>query len=94
MTEEERERLTFLIEECSEIIQIASKTLVHGWDSYHPNDPKVTNRVLLEEEISDVETMIAAMGNRGDIADHRPRHIMEEKWAKKVRRGKHQSGPL
>lgn len=58
LTEAELERLAMLSEECGEVVQIIGKILRHGYDSYHPNDPSVNNRDLLEKEVGDVEAAI------------------------------------
>ena len=63
------ERLTKLIEECSEIIQIASKIKLWGFDSYHPRDEsQTTNRTLLEHEIGDLIVILELMYPSGDIS--------------------------
>jgi len=50
-TASEQERLALLIEECCEIGQACTKTLRHGWDSCHPNNPARINRELLRDEV-------------------------------------------
>lgn len=60
LTPAEHERLTLLIEECSEVIHIASKVMRHGYESKHPQGTK-TNRRLLEEEVSHVRFAISLM---------------------------------
>jgi hypothetical protein len=62
VTAREDEILSLLQEECAEIIQMVSKIRRFGWDSYHPNDPTITNRDLLEDEIGDVREIIDIMG--------------------------------
>lgn len=51
MTNKEFERITILIESCSELQHILCKTLRFGFDSYHPNDPTKSNRQLIYEQI-------------------------------------------
>ena len=47
--------LTKVIEECSEVIQIACKIDRFGWFSFHPDDPlKTPNIMLLKQEMADV----------------------------------------
>lgn len=47
--------LTKVIEECSEVIQIACKIDRFGWFNFHPDDPlKTTNMFLLKREMADV----------------------------------------
>lgn len=68
----EAERLYILIEECSEVIQAATKVLRHGWESVDPTVPpaeRFTNRITLEKEIGHVVTINALMVERGDL-DH------------------------
>ncbi len=67
ISEDERKRLVVLSEECAEIIQIAAKIQRFGFESYHPNDPDVTNRTLLEREIADALAVIGLMTSNGDI---------------------------
>jgi NTP pyrophosphatase (non-canonical NTP hydrolase) len=53
----EAERLAFLIEECGEVIQAASKVLRHGYESFDPTIPiheRLTNRGALARELGDV----------------------------------------
>lgn len=53
------EILDILIEECSEVIQAASKVKRFGESDYHPDDPsKETNASKLYGEISDLNAMI------------------------------------
>ena len=58
----EAERLAMLAEECGEVIHIVGKILRHGYDSYHPADPTVTNRDLLGRELTDL-----LAGNGDDV---------------------------
>lgn len=89
LTPAEAERLAMLAEEAAEVIQIVGKILRHGYDSYHPETPDVTNRDLLGQELIDlaaVETeMIASM----DIA---PRQFgcIGRAWQRKLRYTHHQ----
>lgn len=47
--------LTKVIEECSEVIQMACKIDRFGWFNYHPDDPlKTQNITLLKREMADV----------------------------------------
>lgn len=61
ISEDERKRLVVLSEECAEIIQIAAKIQRFGFESYHPDDPDVTNRTLLEREIADALAVIVLL---------------------------------
>lgn len=69
LTPAEVERLAMLIEECGEVIQIASKVLRHGYDSYHPNDPSTDNRELLSRELTDLISIHVLMMSRGDLRE-------------------------
>lgn len=52
LTPGELERLAILIEEASEVQQIACKVLRHGYESCHPlKEDFVTNRNYLEKEM-------------------------------------------
>ena len=47
--------LTRVVEECSEVIQIACKIDRFGWFNFHPNDPQETPNIdLLKREMDDV----------------------------------------
>ena len=64
---DQSERLEMLIEEASEIIQIATKILRHGYASYHPNEPGLDNRVLLMNELADFNSVQLLMEGSGDV---------------------------
>jgi NTP pyrophosphatase (non-canonical NTP hydrolase) len=66
MTKAEEERLIKLIEECGELIQIASKTLQFGYEEHYPGDP-YNNRHRLENEIRDVFYWLTMMHDNKDI---------------------------
>ena len=64
----EEELLVFLIEECGEVISIASKILRFGYGSYNPYDPeKTSNRTLLEGELGDVLAVIKMLEDEYEI---------------------------
>ncbi|MBN1104732.1 MAG: hypothetical protein JXL84_15040 [Deltaproteobacteria bacterium] len=47
--------LTKVVEECSEVIQIACKIDRFGWFNFHPDDPKETPNIdILMREMDDV----------------------------------------
>lgn len=81
----EIERLAMLAEEAGEISQAVGKILRHGYESFHPENPAVTNRALLENEIADLHAVQLMMEERGDIEDLSPQasdavgHAMEKK---------------
>ena len=68
------ERLAFLIEECGEVIQEATKIMRFGFDSYHPADlTQETNRDRLFREMTDVMASYDILVRAGDIhSDHVP----------------------
>lgn len=91
----ELERLAMLAEEAGEITQAVGKILRHGYESFHPENPAVSNRSLLENEIADLHAIQLMMEERGDIEDLSPHasdavgHAME----KKMRFTHHQHSP-
>lgn len=62
----EDERLTLLIEECSEVIKNACKIQRHGYSSVDP-ETLLSNRDLLKQEIIDVLTIIDLLISSNDI---------------------------
>jgi hypothetical protein len=86
MNEAKRERLAMLAEECAEVIQVVGKILRHGYDSYHPDDPSVTNRELLAKELQDIDGVIYGMSLNRDI-DNNAFGIGQcaETWKKKLK---------
>lgn len=75
------ERLHKLAEECSELAAIIiMKTLRHGMDSYHPDDPsKVSNQQLIEGEMGDLFLAIGVCAGRGDLDINRAGDAAEQK---------------
>ena len=68
VTPAQMERLAFLIEECGEVIQKATKIMRFGFDSYHPDDPqRETNRDRLFREMTDVMASYNILVRAGDI---------------------------
>lgn len=84
----EAERLAMLAEECGEVIQIVGKILRHGYDSYHPVNPRVTNRQLLVKELRDVNAVLQAMG-RSELADYSVQDCLGV-WERKIQYTHHQ----
>jgi len=65
---DQAERLYMLIEECGEVIQAATKALRHGFESYHPDESvDITNRVQLEDEITDLRAVLEMMRQAKDL---------------------------
>lgn len=69
LTPAKAERLALLAEECGEVVQIIGKILRRGYESFHPDNPDMTNRQLLEKEIGDVMAAADLMVNAGDVDD-------------------------
>lgn len=65
----EAERLALLAEECGEVIQVVGKILRHGYESYHPDNPSISNRQLLEKEIGDVRAAVSILTGSMDLND-------------------------
>lgn len=89
ITAAETERLIFLIEECGEVIQAATKIMRFGWDSYHPNDAaKTTNRTLLFREITDLEGCVELLRLLKDTP-HRDAEAVDLASRKKLQRARY-----
>jgi len=73
------ERIALLLEECGEVVQICGKILRHGEFSYHPGNPNVPNRQILEREIGDVICAIELMQVNGDISETKIDGFREDK---------------
>lgn len=93
LSDAERERLEMLIEECSEVIQIAAKTLRHGYDSYNPNTGEY-NGFLLNAEVNQVKAIINKMDEEGDIESESTSEGLETIWRKKLHYTHHQEAAL
>lgn len=89
LTPAEIERLAMLAEECGEVVQIVGKILRFGYESHHPDNPDVTNRTLLRQELTDIFGACHLMENRKDI-DHATVGEIWEAMAKKLRASRHQ----
>lgn len=69
LTPAEHERLSYLMEECAEVIHIIGKIMRHGYNSYDPtNSTRINNRKLLEKELADVNTAVKFMDKHKDIS--------------------------
>lgn len=60
----DRELLTVLIEECSEVVHIGCKILRHGLNSYHPNNVIQDNQDELCREVGQVLALIDMLRQR------------------------------
>ena len=68
LTPAQDERLSYLAEECAEVIQVVMKIKRHGFDSYNPFDNlRPTNRRLLKRELSQVQAAMNELIRMGDI---------------------------
>lgn len=54
------QNLVILMEECAEIIKVASKILRFGIDNHSPSEDKL-NFEVLEQEIGDVQAMVSIL---------------------------------
>ena len=84
LTPAEHERLSLLVEECGEVLQVAGKVLRHGYESKHP-DGGPTNRDLLAMEIGDVQTAIRLLSKAADVSQAKIDERLRAKPAKLAR---------
>ena len=68
MSEQVRELLVMLAEEAGEVTQAVTKTLRHGINSYHPDDPSTTNKMNLEKEVTDLLVLLEQLVQHGVIS--------------------------
>jgi hypothetical protein len=90
MTPQEIERLEMLAEEASEVIKNVMKILRHGYESSHPDNPEITNRQLLEEEIGDFLGILEQMELKEDVQAVNVAYYKQEKWKKALPYTHHQ----
>lgn len=88
----QRERLAMLIEEAGEIVQIGCKIMRHGYDSYHPREPSISNRELLDEELTDLLAIAKRMVGVGDIEGDYELADINARWKRKLRYTHFQDG--
>lgn len=88
LTEAEIERLVLLIEECTEVIQAATKTLRWGYDDTHPGTGE-KNRDMVMRELRDLMTIRLIMERAGDLPEST--EATQEKMVKLRRYTLHQS---
>ena len=83
----EDERLSILVEELGEAIQIIGKIKRFGYKSFHPHDKdEITNRSLLEEELGHIQSIVGLMVENKDL---RPDSIDYHGRTKSHNRGKY-----
>lgn len=85
----EAERLAMLMEEAAEVVQVVGKILRHGYDSWHPDDRTMTNRMLLEKELADFMAVREAMLKARDLIAPNAT-LVTAAWQKKLRYAHHQ----
>jgi NTP pyrophosphatase (non-canonical NTP hydrolase) len=61
LTPKQSEMLDMLSEECGEVIQAIGKIKRHGYESRHPHDPVMTNRMQLMKELGDVFGLVTML---------------------------------
>ncbi len=92
LTPAETERLDMLVEELSEVIMIAQKIKRHGYESYHPDDPRqTTNRRLLEIELGDVLGILNKMYFEYDLDENYILSQAYTKWDRSFKYTHHQT---
>jgi NTP pyrophosphatase (non-canonical NTP hydrolase) len=83
LRDDEHERLSILMEECGEVIQIIGKIFRHGYESTHPDDGEgPNNREMLETELGHIEFSKSMMIKNGDIDQSR---IAQSKRKKRLK---------
>lgn len=90
LSEAEQERLSILIEEASEVIQIACKILRHGYASKHPNGGP-TNRENLTMEMGHLRFAMGFLEHYYDVLQERVNREAEAK-ASSVQKYLHHHG--
>jgi NTP pyrophosphatase (non-canonical NTP hydrolase) len=90
LTSAQAERLAMLAEEAGEIAQAVGKILRHGYNSYHPDVPEITNRQLLYREIKDLRGVLFLMSITGDMSTDVTESEVEAAAKKKLRYSHHQ----
>lgn len=102
LTKDEQERLHILAEELFEAGQSVQKILRHGYKSYHPDEARkpanerITNDMLLVDELLDVDAARLAISVEGECHAVRADHYTPEdwlaRWIKKLRFTYYQAG--
>jgi len=89
----ERERLTKLMEECAETIQIVSKIMLFGYDEVNALDPSgPSNRERLEQELGDIWYWKREMQQAKDISGVNVNERVFRKHKKAMQYTKYQPG--
>lgn len=74
--------LTLVAEECVEIAQVCSKAIRFGIDNYPHDNPKLTNRIRLKEEVNDLLAVLDALDEECNIRTERDGHLVYQKRIK------------
>lgn len=82
LTNPEIERLSCLIEECGEVIQVVGKIQRHGFEHRHPKYGNRPNRENLTAEIADLLIAIERMIDNGDVFEKVISYFKSTKLAK------------
>jgi hypothetical protein len=72
-----------LMEECAEIIQVASKQIQFGGMSAHPRLGGESNRDRLRSEINDFLGVVDVLMDLGEIREIHPQDLLKAKDAKR-----------
>lgn len=86
LTPAQRERLTMLAEEASELAQACTKALRHGLDCYNPVTG-VINAEAIHNEFIDALAIVIALQQEGDIRtlhEQEAAEACEASWQKKL----------
>lgn len=86
LTPAEAERLAMLAGEAAKVIVEINKILRHGYESFHPNEPGISNRSRLTREVADFHA-VAIMMEDDLTSDAQPPSVI---IAKKKRYTHHQ----
>lgn len=91
----EVERLAILMEEGSEVIQIACKILRHGYGSKHPADlDGPDNRGMLTKELGDLRAAMTLLTEDGDVVPSEIREAAHVKLERITTYLHHQEGEI
>lgn len=90
LTDAQSERLALLLEELGEAQQVIGKILRHGFESFHPDRPDTTNRLLLEQELGDVRAAVDILIKAGDLNEDMIGYSKDDKLLRVVKYLHHQ----
>ena len=92
LTPAEHERLSLLMEECGEVIQMIGKIMRHGYGSKHP-DGKYDNRRELEAELGDLLCALNMLEQVGEVSVVNINEAFNKKALKVEKYLHHSAGP-